>query len=80
MKKEEILKKLEDIFRDILDNEDIELTEETTADDILEWDSLTHIQLVVEIQEYYNMKFSASEMISWDNVGDMCETILSKLN
>lgn len=79
MDKKEVLEKVQDIFRDVLDNDDIELRTENTADDIENWDSLNHIQIVAEIQDFYKIKFSAREMISWDNVGDMCESILSKL-
>lgn len=79
MEKNEILAKLQDIFRDVLDNEDITISFESCADDYDEWDSLAHVQLVAEIQKSMNIKFTAREMISWDTVGDMCETIQSKL-
>lgn len=79
MNNNEILAKLQEIFCDILDNEDILISFESCADDIEEWDSLTHIQLVSEIQKEFNIKFTAKEMISWDNVGDMCNTIQSKI-
>lgn len=79
MNNNEIFAKLQDIFCDILDNEDISLSFDSCADDIEGWDSLTHIQLVSEIQKDFNIKFSAKEMISWDNVGDMCNTIQSKI-
>ncbi|MGM9819728.1 MAG: acyl carrier protein [Candidatus Onthomorpha sp.] len=79
MNNNEILAKLQEIFCDILDNEDILISFESCADDIEEWDSLTHVQLVSEIQKEFNIKFTAKEMISWDNVGDMCNTIQSKI-
>ena len=79
MNNNEILAKLQVIFCDILDNEDISLSFESCADDIEEWDSLTHIQLVSEIQKDFNIKFTAKEMISWDTIGDMCNTIQSKI-
>ena len=79
MNNNEILAKLQVIFCDILDNEDISLSFESSADDIAESDSLTHVQLVSEIQKEFNIKFTAREMISWDTVGDMCNTIQSKI-
>lgn len=79
MNNNEILAKLQEIFCDILDNVDILISFESCADDIEEWDSLTHVQLVSEIQKEFNIKFTAKEMISWDNVGDMCNTIQSKI-
>ena len=78
MKKEEIIKEITPIFLDVLDVDKIDLTEETTANDIEEWDSLNHIQLVVTIEKYFNIKFTSQEIQSWVNVGDMCDTIISK--
>ncbi len=79
MERKEILSKVEDIFRDILDDEDIVLTDETIADDIDEWDSLTHVQLVVAIEKALGIKFKSKEILSWNNVGEMIDTISSKL-
>ena len=78
MERKDILSKVEEIFRDILDNEDIVLNDETTADEIDEWDSLTHIQLVVAIEKAFGMKFTSKEILSWNNVGEMIETIKKK--
>lgn len=78
MNKNEILVKLQEIFQDVLDNEDIKLTPEMTADDIEEWDSLAHVQLVVAMEKKFQVKFSSKEIISWTNVGEILECILSK--
>lgn len=80
MNKNQILDEVQEIFRDVLDNEEIFLNENTAADDVEGWDSLAHVQLVSEIQKIFSIKFSAKEMISWDTVGDMCKTIQSKLS
>lgn len=79
MEKTEVLAKVQEIFQDVLDNEDIELSYETTADDIDEWDSLSHIQLIVATEKLFGIKFTSKEMLSWDTVGDMCETIINKM-
>ncbi|QEC41897.1 acyl carrier protein [Pseudobacter ginsenosidimutans] len=79
MEQQQILEKLNEIFVDVLDNEDIRLTETTTAADIEEWDSLYHIQLVVAIEKHFKIKFTASEIQSWKNVGDMANAVKSKL-
>lgn len=79
MEKNEIYVKLNEIFRDVLDNDEIELQDSTTADDIEEWDSLGHIQLVVAIEKAFGLKFQSSEIISWKNVGEMVDAIESKL-
>lgn len=80
MEKTEILEKVQEIFRDVLDNEDIVLSNDTTADNIEEWDSLSHIQLIVSIEKAFKIKFKAQEMISWNNVGEMIDCIIFKLN
>lgn len=78
MERTEILAKVQEIFRDVLDNEDIVLTNETTADDIDEWDSLVHIQLVVAIEKYFSIKFTSKEILSWNNVGEIINSIERK--
>lgn len=78
MERTEILSRVQDIFRDTLDNDEIELTDTTTADDIDEWDSLSHIQLIVAIEKSFNIKFTAKEILSWKNIGEMIDCIKSK--
>ncbi|WP_415327598.1 acyl carrier protein [Chryseobacterium sp. MMS23-Vi53] len=78
MNQDEILAKLSGIFREELDNDDITLTEETTAEDIEEWDSLSHIQLIVAVEKAFGIRFTSSEIQSWNNVGEMVESIKSK--
>lgn len=74
----EILEKVQDVFRDVLDNEDIVLTPETTSNDIEEWDSLSHIQLIVGIEDALDVEFTSQAIISWKNVGDMIAYIEGK--
>lgn len=78
MERSEILKRIQAIFQDVLDNEDIELNAETTAEDIEEWDSLSHIQLIVAIEKELKIKFTSMEILSWKNVGEMIECIMLK--
>jgi len=78
MEQNEMLAKLQDIFRDVLDNEDIFLSRDTTADDIEEWDSLSHIQLIVAIEKELKIKFTSKEILSWANVGEMIDSIAGK--
>lgn len=78
MEKTEILEKVQEIFRDVLDNEDIVLNNDTTADDIDEWDSLSHIQLIVNIEKSFKIKFTSKEILSWNNVGEMIDCIALK--
>ena len=80
MNQETILKDVNSIFIDVLDNEDIKLERSTTAKDIEEWDSLTHIQLVVGIEKHFKIRFKSSEINSWTNVGEMCDAIEKRVN
>ena len=79
MNKEEILKKVQDIFIDVLEDEDIELSYNTTSDDIESWDSLNHIVLIVEIEKEFNFKFKLEEIQSFKNISEMCDIILSDI-
>ena len=78
MEKNQLLKEVNDIFIDTLDNEDIVLTDETTANDVDDWDSLNHIQLVVAIEKRFKIRFTSQEIQSWKNVGEMLDCIISK--
>lgn len=78
MDKNELLAKVQEIFQDVLDNEDIEISFDTTADDVEEWDSLSHIQLIVAIEKEFKVRFTSKEIMSWSNVGEMLDCILSK--
>ena len=80
MERQEIFKKLNEIFEDVLDLDDTpNLTNETSADDIEEWDSLSHIQLIVAIEKALKIKFSSLEIMKWKNVGEMVDSIQEKI-
>ena len=78
MERNEILKQVNLIFIDTLDDEDVIIEESTTANDVDEWDSLTHIQLVVAIEKHFKIRFTAKEIQSWNNVGEMLNCIQEK--
>ncbi len=78
MQRENVYKQLNEIFADVLDLEEVQLTEDTTADDIEEWDSLSHIQLVVAVEKAFGIKFTALEIMRWKNVGAMVDSIMNK--
>lgn len=78
MNKNELLNVINEIFIDVLENPNIKINEFTKADDIVEWDSISHIQLIIEIEKKVNVKFTSSDIINWETVGDMLACILSK--
>ena len=79
MDSSEILKQVTEIFKDVLDNDDIILARETTAHDIEDWDSLTHIELTIAIEKQFRLRFISAEIRNWKNVGEMCDTISKRL-
>jgi acyl carrier protein len=79
MEMERVLNEVENIFRDILDEESLNLTRDTTANDVDGWDSLTHIQLIVAIEKHFKVKFSSKEILSWRNVGELLDSLQDKV-
>jgi acyl carrier protein len=75
----EILKQVNEIFKKELDNENIVLTFESSGEDVEEWDSLSHIHLIVAIEKHYNIRFTTKEIQSFKNAGELCECIQKKL-
>ena len=79
MGREEVLKRVNDIFRDVFDDKNLQITDETTANDIEDWDSLTHITLIATIEEELGVKFEMVDIVKFENVGDMVNAICEKL-
>lgn len=79
MERSDILKKITEVFADNLDVDDLSLNETTTADDVEGWDSLTHVQLVVAVEKAFKIRFNAKEIQSWKNVGELIDSIQSKV-
>ena len=79
MTREEVYERLNEVFRDVFDDEDITVNDETTANDIEDWDSLEHINLVNAIEEEFDMKFNMGQIVSMKNVGEMVDIILENL-
>lgn len=75
----EIINELQEIFREIFDEEELVISRDTTAEDIDDWDSLTHMQLIVEIEKKYGIKFTTAEIKKAANVGEFIDIIKEKL-
>lgn len=69
---------LQDIFRDVFDDEELTIGEETTAADIEDWDSLSHMQLIAEIEKRFGVHFTTDEIRSAKNVGEFAALIERK--
>jgi acyl carrier protein len=79
MNNHNILSELNQIFKEVLDNEGIVLSGQTTAKDIQEWYSLTNIEIIVAIEKRYHFHFNPIEIGDWRNVGDICNSIEKKI-
>ena len=78
MYREKITEKLNEVFRDVFDNEDITVSDATTADDIEEWDSLEHISLISAVEKAFKMRFTMKEVSGMKNVGEMINILCER--
>ena len=79
MERNEILAKINEIARDVFDNDEVELTEQTTAADVEEWDSLSHLSLVSDIEDEFGITFTLAEISGSKNVGELVDAIIKHL-
>ena len=78
MTEPEILTKLTTIFHDIFDDPSLVIADQTTAEDVEEWDSVNHVLLVVEVERQFKVKFKTAEIETLRNVGDLVSLIAKK--
>ena len=78
MTHEAIMEKLNEIFQDIFDDDTLVITENTTANDIEDWDRLEHINLVSAVEKAFGMKFKMQEVSGMKNVGEMADIIAAR--
>lgn len=79
MSRDEVFVTLNEVFRDVFDDEEITVSDKTTADDIEEWDSLEHINLLAAVEQAFGIKFNMGQVVSMKNVGEMADIILEQL-
>lgn len=79
MTRKELLEKINEVFQDVFDDEDIIVTEETTPDDIDDWDSLEHINLIAALESEFSVKFSMNEASQMKQVGSILDILISKI-
>jgi acyl carrier protein len=75
----DIITELNNVFRQVFDDNSLTVTRSTTANDIDEWDSLTHMNLVVAVELKFGVKFALGELQSLKNVGDLADAVTRKL-
>jgi acyl carrier protein len=76
----ELREKLNRIFREVFDDEDLSISPDMTANDIDGWDSLSHVNLIVAIETSFAITFSQKELLTFKNVGDLMGCIRGKLS
>ena len=79
MTREKVYEKLTEVFRDVFDDENIEISDATVAADIDGWDSLMHITLIGTVEDEFDMKFSMKDVVGMKNVGQMVDLILEQV-
>ncbi len=79
MTREEIMEKVNEIFRDVFDDDSLIITDSTNSDDIEDWDSLEHISLIISMEKEFGLKFDIKEVNKLENVGGMVDMIRDKL-
>ncbi|MBQ7635099.1 MAG: acyl carrier protein [Bacteroidaceae bacterium] len=80
MTSQEIYNRLTAVFRDVFDDETLTINPATNADEVEEWDSLSHVQLIVAVEQEFGVRFTSREILKWRNVGEMAEALQQKLS
>lgn len=80
MIREEIYERLTTVFRDFFDDDTIEISDNTTAEDIDEWDSYEHVNLIISVEEEFGIKIPMSKVSDMQNVGEMVSIIMEQLD
>ena len=78
MDRQEVFKRINEIFQDVFDDDELVVTDETCADDVEEWDSLRHITLVSAVERAFGVKFSMKEVLEMKNVGEMADILVER--
>ena len=79
MTREELFEQLNEVFQDVFDDDSITVDETTTANDIDDWDSLEHINLINAVEQKFGIKFDMGQIVTMKNVGEMANIIASQL-
>ena len=76
----EILDKMKKIFADYFDDDNLNITRDTNANDIEDWDSIAQVGLILSIEKIFSIQFSSGEVESLQNIGEMVDLINAKTN
>lgn len=76
MTREEVFERLNKVFQDVFDDPSIEVNDDTTSEDIDDWDSFEHINLIVAVEQEFSVKIPMGKVVTMKNVGEMADIIL----
>jgi acyl carrier protein len=71
----DLLQRVNDVFRDVFDSEDLTITRQTSAVDVEGWDSLMHVRLIIAIEKEFDLRFSSAAIAAFKNVGDLLDAL-----
>ena len=80
MSKNEVLAEIIEVCKDVFENADLEMTEKSCAADIDEWDSLSHLNLISDLENEFGISFTLDEINNSKNLGELAEVIIKHLN
>lgn len=80
MERNKVFEKTIEICRDVFDDESLVLTESTTATDVESWDSLTHLSLINELEEAFEVAFTLDEMMESKNLGELLNILMKRIS
>lgn len=76
---DQVISEFNGIVRDVLNNGAVQLNYQTTTQDVPEWDSLHHVEIIVAAEKHFKIRFNFAELQRFNNVGEMCDSIVAKL-
>jgi acyl carrier protein len=79
MNRDGIRAKVQEILRDVVDDDSVAITDDTVADDVVDWDSTNHVRLIVALEEDLGIRFETDEISAPESVGELVDLIQSKL-
>jgi acyl carrier protein len=78
MDRADIIKRLEPVMQDVFDDDSLQYRDDLSANDVEEWDSLSHIRFIVAVEKTFRVRFTSSEMEGFNSVGDLVDAVAKK--
>ena len=79
MSEETVIARMEGVFQEVFDDDELSVTMETTSDDVKEWDSLSNVRLMIAVENAFGIRIKASEAAKLKNVGELADFVTRKI-